>query len=113
MRCAVRELQEELRLSVESEELKRLGSVWVPKGERTSKHVAVVYEWRANTDDIAVALSNAEFFERRGNSLSGRFVGLEALVKDVLEGKIEDVWSEEIVREFLAPDPKIFPPRLF
>ena len=113
LRCAIRELQEELRLSVEADELKLLGSVYVPTGERTSKHVAVVYEWRADSDDVTVALSNAEFFERRGNSLSGRFVSLDTLVNDVLNSKIEEVWSQEIIREFLAPDASVFPPRLF
>ena len=113
LRCAIRELQEELRLSVEADELKLLGSVYVPTGERTSKHVAVVYEWRADSYDVTVALSNAEFFERRGNSLSGRFVSLDTLVNDVLNSKIEEVWSQEIIREFLAPDASVFPPRLF
>jgi predicted NUDIX family phosphoesterase len=115
-RGAVRELQEELRLSVESEELRLLGSVYVPNGERTSKHVALVYEWRAETDDIAVALSNAEFFERKGNSLSGRFVQPSVLVEELLnskESKLTEVWSREIIREFLAPDRSVFPPRLF
>ena len=111
LRGAVRELQEELRLSVEPDELRLIGSVYVPAGERTEKHVALVYEWFAETDDVAVALSNAEFFERRGNSLSGRFLSLESLVRDVKEGKIEEPWSQEIVRELLAVDS--FAPRLF
>lgn len=111
---AVRELEEELRLSVEPDELQLLGSVYVPtSGERTSKHVAVVYQWNARTDDVAVALSNAEFFERRGNSLSGKFVPVSRLVEDALAGNIQEMWSVEILREFLAPAPEAFPPRLF
>ena len=66
---AVRELQEELRLSIEPRELEILGAVWVRgrEGDRTRRHVAIVYEWRARTDDVAVALSATEFFERRGH----------------------------------------------
>ncbi|TAJ09529.1 MAG: NUDIX domain-containing protein [Nitrospirae bacterium] len=113
LRCAVREIQEELCLSIEPDKLKLLGSVYVRKGERTSKHAAIVYEWRADTDDVAVALSNAEFFERRGNSLSGRFVSVNNLVRDISGGKVEEVWSQEIVREFIVSDPSAFPLRLF
>jgi predicted NUDIX family phosphoesterase len=113
LRCALRELQEELRLSVEADELKPLGSIYVAPNERTKKHIALVYEWRANTDDVAVVLSSDEFFERRGTSLSGRFIKIDELVRDVFERKIDEVWSEEIVRELLAPDPTVFPPRLF
>ena len=87
--CAIRELQEELRLSVEEEELALLGAVWIRAGTRpgfpdkTSRHVAVVFEWRAQTDDVAVALSATEFFERRGTSLSGTFVSESDLAADI------------------------------
>ncbi len=111
LRAALRELQEELRLSVEENELNFLGSVYFPTGERTSKHVALVYEWRADTDDVAVALSSAEFFERRGTSLSGSFVTIEELASDVLTAKVDEPWSGEIVRELLASN--VYPPRLF
>jgi len=112
VRCAVRELQEELRLSIEPTELLFLGSVFVQKGERTSKHVALVYEWTAETDDVAIVLSTAEFFERRGTSLSGRFVNLDDLIADAVESSIEP-WSLEIIREFLAADSKVLHKRLF
>src|SRR5207249_232608 len=72
--CAQRELQEELRLCVEADELRLLGAIYRDLGERTAKHAAIVYEWRAQTDEVAVVLSSAEFFERRGTSLSGNFV---------------------------------------
>lgn len=102
--CAVRELQEELRISVEPAELRLLGAVYADEGGKTSQHAAIVYEWRAQTDDVAVALSNAEFFERRGNSLSGKFVAVDQLVHDVDAGRISESWSDEVVRRFLAPD---------
>ncbi len=109
---AVRELQEELRLFVEPEELKLLGAVYRDEGERTSKHVAIVYEWRAKTDDVAVALSTAEFFERRGTSLSGKFVPLKTVADDVESGKLSENWSVDIVRELLAKGEYEFSPRL-
>jgi hypothetical protein len=71
----------------------------------------LVYEWRADTDDVAVALSSAEFFERRGTSLSGSFVTISELVSDVVKAKVDEPWSGEIVRELLAAT--IYPPRLF
>lgn len=103
IQCALRELQEELRLNLEAKDLALVGAIYADVGGSTSKHVALVYEWRAETDDVAVALSSAEFFERRGTSLSGSFVSLEDLVDDVNEGKLSEIWSEAIVKEMLAP----------
>ncbi len=110
---AVRELQEELRISVEPSDLKLLGAVWVRgrDGGRTRCHVAIVYEWRARTDDIAVALSATEFFERRGTSLSGSFVAPHQLAADIDNGRICEPWSVEIVRHLL-PEGKLVEPRL-
>ncbi len=99
--CVVRELKEELRLSVETNDLVLLGAVWVRNGDRTGMHVALVYEWRAPTDDVAVVLSATEFFERRGTSLSGRFVDVSQLARDVDAGGIHEPWSVEIVRRLL------------
>src|ERR1039458_9471911 len=113
LQCALREIQEELRLSLEPHELKLRGAVYSePGGEGTQKHVAIVYEWKAKTDDVAIVLSSAEFFERRGTALSGTFVPLKDLARDVDDGKIAEEWSVEIVRELLAKDYK-FSPRLF
>jgi predicted NUDIX family phosphoesterase len=96
--AAQRELQEELRLSVEREELHLMGAVYADPGGRTSRHVALVFEWQAETDDVAVTLSTAEFFERRGTSLSGTFVSLGALAQDLDAGDMKEPWSTEIVR---------------
>lgn len=107
-RCAVRELQEELRLSVEAGELELLGAVWIrggvrsKNGGRTRLHVAIVFEWHAQTDDVAVALSATEFFERRGTSLSGTFVSAEDLAADIDRGSVSEPWSVEIARHLLT-----------
>jgi predicted NUDIX family phosphoesterase len=110
---AVRELQEELRLSVEPGELEMLGAVWIRgrDGDRTRRHVAIVHEWRARTDDVAVALSATEFFERRGTSLSGSFVSPHRLATDVDDGRICEPWSVEIAR-YLLPEGDLVEPRL-
>jgi predicted NUDIX family phosphoesterase len=104
LQCALREVQEELRLSLDPHELKLRGAVYSQLSEGTSKHVAIVYEWRAEADDVAVVLSTAEFFERRGTSLSGSFVPLAELAHDVDTGKISEEWSVNIVRELLIKD---------
>jgi len=111
--CALRELQEELRLSLEAKDLVLLGAVYADVGNSTSKHVAIVYEWRAETDDVAVALSSAEFFERRGTSVSGKFVSVEKLIGDVESKKITEPWSVEIIRELMSGDSSQFSKRLF
>jgi predicted NUDIX family phosphoesterase len=103
LRGAVRELQEELRLSIDPGRLRLLGAIHLHNEVRTHtrKHAAIVYEWRAEFDDVAVALSSVEFFERRGNSVSGSFVSIEELAKDVDAGTISEPWSTEIVRHML------------
>ena len=100
--CAVRELEEELRLQVNAESLELVGAVYIGNGGQTSKHVGIVYEWRASTDDVAVVLSRSEFFERRGTSLSGSFASVETLSKDVEKRTLVEPWSVELVREYLA-----------
>ena len=111
--CAMREVREELRLNVEFESLHLLGAVYSDTGGSTSKHVGIAYEWRAPTDDVAVALTSVEFFERRGTSLSGSFVEIEKLSRDVDKDEIKDPWSAELVREWLAKGSFDFSPRLF
>jgi predicted NUDIX family phosphoesterase len=113
LKCALREVQEELRLSLDPHELNLRGAVYSELSEKTAQHVAVVYEWRAETDDVAVALSSAEFFERRGTSLSGSFVPLADLAHDVETGKISEPWSAEIVRELLTEGEYTFSGTLF
>ena len=110
--CAVRELAEELRLQLESSSLKMIGALYFDDGGSTSKHVAIVYEWRAPKNDVSVVLSRTEFSERRGTSLSGSFASVDELVADVKKKKnIVEPWSVELVREYLAKDE--FEPRLF
>jgi predicted NUDIX family phosphoesterase len=102
---ALREVHEELTLSLEPGALRLVGAIYADVGKTTSQHVAIVYEWRAETDDVVVALSNTEFKERRGTSLSGKFVEVEELVSSLSDsGKNVEPWSEEIIRHLLGGD---------
>ena len=96
---AQRELEEELRIYAPAEALHLIGAIYVPAGGSTAKHVAFVYEWQASTDDVQVALCNAEFFEKSGTSLKGQFLPAEKIVK---EPNLED-WSKEILTHLLMP----------
>lgn len=102
--CAVRELQEELRLRVEHDELKLLGAVYDGGAGNVSKHVAIVYEWQATSDDVNVVLNATEFFERRGASQSGRFIGMQDLLRCVEEDQVAESWSVKIAKELLKND---------
>ena len=102
VQCAIRELQEELRLRVEPTELTLLGAVYADQGGGLSKHLAIVYEWRAATDDVNVVLNAAEFFERRGSSQSGKFVGISDLLRCVESEQVVETWSVRILEKLLA-----------
>jgi len=100
---AVRELQEELRLSLEAGSLKLVGAIYADLGGSTSKHVAIVYQWRAESDDVDIVLSGTEFFEWRGTSLSGEFIELQELIASLSKNQQTlEPWSELIVREILG-----------
>jgi predicted NUDIX family phosphoesterase len=99
----LRELHEELRLSLDAKDLKLIGAIHSDVGGKTSKHIAIVYEWRAETDDVKVVLSNTEFAERRGTSLSGKFVNVKDLIANLSKhGQGIEPWSEEIIRNLLG-----------
>ena len=100
---ALRELNEELRLSLEAEALQLVGAIYTDLGRSTSKHVAVVFQWTAPNDDVDIVLSGTEFFERKGTSLSGKFVELKELIASLskTEQTLEP-WSDLIVREILG-----------
>ena len=104
--CAVRELEEELRLQIEPESLRLVGAVYFDNGGQTSKHVAIAYEWQAPTDDVSIVLSRSEFFERRGTSLSGSFASVSELADAVRNTSstacMREPWSVELIRNHLA-----------
>ena len=104
IRCAVRELEEELRLQIRLSDLVPIGAVYFDNGGSTSKHVAIAYEWRSVTNDVSVVLSRSEFFERRGTSLSGSFAAVDKLIDDVRTKRLKEPWSVELIREHLAKE---------
>lgn len=91
-------------IQIEASSLRVIGAVYFDNGGRTSKHVAIAYEWRATTDDVSVVLSRSEFFERRGTSLSGSFASVDELAEDVENKKLKEPWSVELIRAYLAKD---------
>ena len=99
---ARRELQEELRIYAIPERLSLLGAVYIPSNGSTKKHMAIVYEWRAESDDVEVALCNAEFMEKQGTSLQGTFLSAERIVE---EDDLEE-WSREILQALLLKKPQ-------
>ena len=106
--CAIRELEEELRLQVDRSSLRLMGAVYFDNGEGTSKHVGIAYEWRAKTNDVSVVLSRSEFYEKSGTSLTGSFCSVGNLANDVQNKKadqrLDEPWSVELVRNCLAKD---------
>lgn len=100
--CASRELYEELRVSVDVSELSLLGAIYDRSGERSARHAALVYEWRAPSDDVAIALSSDEFFERHGTSLTGNFVSLEELSHRMRTSDIDESWSMSVADFLLS-----------
>jgi predicted NUDIX family phosphoesterase len=102
LNCVTRELEEELRLRIDPRDISLLGAIYVDETKSSEKHVAIVYEWCARSDDVEVAISNAEFFERQGNSLSGKFVSISEISTDITEERITEPWSDYIVRELIA-----------
>jgi predicted NUDIX family phosphoesterase/predicted ATPase len=102
IQCAIRELQEELRLRVDSSELKLLGAIYADHGGGLTRHMALVYEWSAASDDVEIVLNATEFFERRGNSQSGRFIGIEDLHRCVDTDLVVETWSVQIIKNLLS-----------
>jgi predicted NUDIX family phosphoesterase len=99
MHCLLREAKEELKLNIAESEPQFLGAIWERHATpKTAQHVALVFEWRAQSEDVEVCLSNAEFYERRGTSLSGRFVATSELVGK----KIDEPWSSVILENLLT-----------
>ena len=104
LHCAVRELEEELRLQVAPSALRLAGAVYFGNGERTAKHVGIAYEWRADTNDISAVLSRSEFFEKSGTSLSGSFRSVDQLAADVRCNRLTEPWSVELIRNCIAKE---------
>lgn len=102
----VRELHEELRLDVSKDKLRLIGAVYTRSNDRSAKHVAIVHEWRAETDDVAVSLSSAEFYERRGTAVSGTFVSIKELQESIQNPLIDEAWTAEIVQRILPETAK-------
>jgi len=110
--CALRELDEELRLSLTRNELMLQGAVYSALNPKSAKHVGIVYEWCVDSDAPDIVLNSSEFFERRGISLSGSFASVNDLAEAVENREITEEWSVLIIREVLAKGKFTFSPTL-
>jgi predicted NUDIX family phosphoesterase len=97
--CAMREVKEELRLHLKDEELTYIGAVYVDE-ERAAQHVALVYEWKIPSEDVALAINKFEFVERGGNSLTS---ALED-IGDVKRQNNLEAWSTTILNHLTASE---------
>ena len=111
----IRELDEELRLKVLVEDLRLVGAVYAPNASKKgSQHVALVYEWIAPSEDVAIVINAEECVERRGNSQSGRFADVSEILDDIrLSASApkrnfnSESWSVAILVNHLAPGEQI------
>ena len=99
---ATREVDEELQLTIEPRSLEFLGAIFTDLGGSSSKHVGIVYQWTAPSDDVDIVLSGNEFFERRGESLRGQFAEVTDLMAEVSKAStLLEPWSQLIVQRLL------------
>lgn len=113
--CLVRELDEELRLKTQPDEFKLVGAIYTPGASRKSaRHLALVYEWIAPTESVAIVINAEEFAERKGNSHSGRFADVTVIVDEFRSSKgnkgpmPSEPWSKEILENYLASGTQLY-----
>ena len=102
VRCAVRELMEELKLSAEEKELRLVGAVYIDKKPGAQKHVSIVYEWKASGNSVNVVVSGVEFKEKQGTSVrvNKKFYTLNELLTAMKKKEINEEWSVEIINAY-------------
>lgn len=91
-----RELSEELYIRT-TFNLAPLGLLLDSSNSRSRVHLAVVYLITLDKPDIAIALNQKEFKERKGKSLSGRFLSLQEIVKHAEE---MEFWSKILLKDY-------------
>ena len=77
---------------------------------RASRHIAVLYELKLKSEDVALALNQKEFRSTRGTSMSGRLIEIKEIPN--LYNEMGN-WSKSIVDNFWANEiqvPKGQPP---
>jgi len=91
-----RELAEELLIESPLA-IKRIALVLDNSNFHSSLHLGVVYLVEVNSPNVAIALDQKEFKERKGKSLSGKFLSLNDISKEH-EGL--DSWSYFILKNY-------------
>ena len=74
-----------------------IGLIRTNEDARASRHVAILYEIRLKSENVALALNQKEFRSTRGSSMSGRLVQIKEMA-----GLYDDMgdWSKFIVDHF-------------
>ena len=105
----IRELDEELRLKILENDLVLKGAVYAPNASKKgAQHIALVYEWIAPSENVAIVINAEEFAERRGNSQSGRFADINEILIEMQSSASRkkfssESWSVAILENYLAP----------
>lgn len=94
-RAMVRELDEEVQVNVNGG-ARLIGYVWDHTNDKSQIHCGVVYELAVSNKDLKLALTQKEFTERRGHSISGSFQPLNKITD--LAGELE-LWSHYVLRD--------------
>ena len=90
-----------------------VGAVYAPNASKKgSQHIALVYEWTAPSEHVAIVINAEEFVERRGNSQSGRFADVKEILSDIQTSASRknfnsESWSVAILENYLAPGARI------
>ena len=91
-----REIQEELSIPINISD-KNPRIIWLKnEGEKTEKHMAIVFHYKTDLEDLHYKLDEYEFIQTKGKSVSGRIVDCENLKRDDLES-----WSIKIYEDIL------------
>lgn len=95
--CLLREIGEELYIkNLPSPEL--IGLMLDTSGVSSSRHLGIIHRFIIDQPDVAISMDQKEFKERKGKSVSGKFVTSEELA--TFFDKMER-WSQILIVEYL------------
>jgi len=98
LKCLKREIEEELKICLPPK-FTPLGTVYDKSNVKSSNHLGIVYLAEIDNPNVAIAINveGGEFRERKGKSISGKFMSFSEL--DKYYDKIE-MWSKYILKHF-------------
>ena len=81
-----------------------IGLIRTNEDARASRHIAILYEIRLKSENVALALNQKEFRSTRGSSMSGRLVEIKEMADlyddmgDWSKFIVDQFWPEEVQR---------------